>query len=90
MVFTDLPGFFSSNASLFRQYGITNEQHYDSVTAEYYFPKPQDTPRTSWFSNYLENQMSLRLDGFPASWKTAPDKSAQPSDCADSRTAPWS
>ena len=44
MVFTDLPGFFSSNATLFRLYGITSGPHYDSVTAEYYVPKPQDTP----------------------------------------------
>jgi len=47
----NLPLLFSSNAALFRQYGTTNEQHYDSVTAEYYFPKPQDTHRTSGFSN---------------------------------------
>ena len=49
-VILNLALLFSSIATLLHQYGITNEPHYDSVTAEYYFPKPQDTHRTSWFS----------------------------------------
>ena len=43
-VILNLALLFSSIATLFRQYGITSEPHYDSVTAEYYVPKPQDTP----------------------------------------------
>ena len=43
-VILNLALLFSSIATLFRLYGITSGPHYDSVTAEYHFPKPQDTP----------------------------------------------
>ena len=49
-VILNLALLFSSIATLFRLYGITCKPHYDNVTTEYYFPKSQDTHRTSWFS----------------------------------------